>query len=55
MDANVIDATQDRSIFATPCGLLFNELQKSPQGIMRALSDLLEFAVELDTGDCFVP
>jgi hypothetical protein len=40
----------ERSIFATPCGLLFNELQKSPHGMMRALSDLLEYAVELDTG-----
>jgi hypothetical protein len=27
-----------------------NELQKSPQGLMKALSDLLEFAIELDTG-----
>ena len=42
--------TSDRTIFATPAGLLFNELQKSPQGLMRALSDLLEFAIELDSG-----
>lgn len=42
--------TTDRALFATPCGLLFNELQKSPHGLMRALSDLLEFAIELDTG-----
>ena len=42
--------TSDRTLFATPAGLLFNELQKSPQGLMRALSDLLEFAIELDSG-----
>ena len=41
---------QDRSIFATPCGLLFNELQKSPIGILRALTDMLELIIELDTG-----
>ena len=40
----------DRSHLATNCGLLFNELLKSPQGIMDALLNLLKLAIELDTG-----
>jgi hypothetical protein len=40
----------DRAHLATPMGLLFNELQKSPQGIVIAISELVNFALELDTG-----
>lgn len=42
--------SKDRSYLATPLGLLFNELQKSPQGIVKSLSQLLERVIELDTG-----
>jgi hypothetical protein len=31
-------------------GLLFNELQCAPQGILNALSQMAEHALELDTG-----
>ena len=31
-------------------GLLFNELQKSPQGIAIAISELVNYALEIDTG-----
>ena len=40
----------DRAHLATPCGLLFNELQCSPQGIVASLLNLLSHAIELDTG-----
>ena len=40
----------DRSHLATPCGLLFNELQCSPQAIVASLLNLLNHAIELDTG-----
>jgi len=40
----------DRSHLATNCGLLFNELLKSPQGIMDSMLNVLKLAMELDTG-----
>ena len=40
----------DRSHLATNCGLLFNELLKSPQGIMDSLLCVLKLAIEQDTG-----
>lgn len=39
-----------RAHLLTPAGLLLNELQKSPTNIMRALDEMLEHALELDTG-----
>ena len=40
----------DRAHLATPCGLLFNELQCSPQAVVASLLNLLNHAIELDTG-----
>ena len=40
----------DRTHLATNCGLLFNELIKSPQGVMEAVLTLLRLALDLDTG-----
>mmetsp|Transcript_14534 Transcript_14534/g.21938 ORF Transcript_14534/g.21938 Transcript_14534/m.21938 type:complete len:1946 (+) Transcript_14534:90-5927(+) len=42
--------TVDRRELATPCGLLFNELRCSPRGVAMALDDMLDAALELDTG-----
>ena len=39
-----------RDHLLTPVGLLLNELQKSPTNIMRSLDEMLEHALELDTG-----
>merc|ERR1711871_938964 len=40
----------DKTCLRTPLGLLFNELQKSPYNIVKALDTMLENALELDTG-----
>lgn len=42
--------TMDRRELATPCGLLFNELRCAPSGVVAALDDMLDAALELDTG-----
>lgn len=39
-----------RAPMATSCGLIFNELQKSPNTIMKAIESLLGTVLELDTG-----
>ena len=36
--------------FATPCGLLFNELKHSPEMIVEALKGMLATVIELDEG-----
>eukprot|EP01012_Entosiphon_sulcatum_P062087 TRINITY_DN8821_c0_g1_i1.p1 TRINITY_DN8821_c0_g1~~TRINITY_DN8821_c0_g1_i1.p1 ORF type:complete len:4205 (-),score=604.71 TRINITY_DN8821_c0_g1_i1:28-12642(-) len=40
----------NRDHLATPVGLLFNELQKSPKGILASLDSLLTIVLEKDTG-----
>ena len=40
----------DRGAFATPCGLLFNELQHDPQCVVEGVLVLLETAMKKDTG-----
>lgn len=40
----------NRTHLGTPCGLLFNELQKAPHGIVKCITSLLTLALELDTG-----
>eukprot|EP00463_Aulacantha_scolymantha_P004461 TRINITY_DN5587_c0_g1_i1.p1 TRINITY_DN5587_c0_g1~~TRINITY_DN5587_c0_g1_i1.p1 ORF type:complete len:88 (+),score=0.75 TRINITY_DN5587_c0_g1_i1:100-363(+) len=50
-DENPTDIpSDDRSHLITPCGLLFNELIYSPQGILKPIQDFLDFAIDLDTG-----
>jgi hypothetical protein len=44
-----VPCTESRDHLASPVGLLFNELQKSPQGVLAALSKMMELALELDT------
>lgn len=39
-----------REHLATPTGLLFNELQYSPHAVLKPLKDMLDLALELDTG-----
>lgn len=39
-----------RSHLATPCGLLFNELVRSPYNIMASLERMLDLMLEHDTG-----
>eukprot|EP00667_Euglena_gracilis_P000067 EG_transcript_67 len=39
-----------RDHLATPSGLLFNELQKSPSTTLQAIEDMLTFALEKDPG-----
>lgn len=39
-----------RSHLATPCGLLFNELVRSPYNIMASLEAMLDLMLEHDTG-----
>ena len=39
----------NRVHFATPVGLLFNELQQSPDGILKSLTDILDIALDLET------
>jgi hypothetical protein len=52
------DATQEtmqipfrnrRKNLATPCGLLFNELQHSPAGLLKSLADMLDVILDLET------
>lgn len=38
-----------REHLATPCGLLFNELQHSPEGVLQCLTDLLDISLDLET------
>ena len=40
----------DRSYLATPAGLLFNELICSPEGVLQSLRNMLNLALDLDTG-----
>ena len=40
----------DRSMLCTPCGLLINELTKSPTITVRSISKLLDLALEQDIG-----
>ncbi len=40
----------DRSHLTTPCGLLFNELLKSPHSLISSLDKMLDTALEMDTG-----
>jgi hypothetical protein len=40
----------DRAHLATPCGLLMNELMVSPEGICKSFFDMLDLALDLDTG-----
>ena len=35
---------------ATPAGLLFNELQRCPHVVLKAVEDMLFYALELDVG-----
>ncbi|CAM9947763.1 unnamed protein product, partial [Discosporangium mesarthrocarpum] len=39
-----------RDHMATPCGLLFNELLKSPKVLLSSLDKILDIALELDAG-----
>jgi len=39
-----------RAHLATPCGLLFNELCKSPTNIVASVEKMLELILEYDTG-----
>ena len=39
-----------RSHLHTPCGLLFNELQKSPRVTVEAVEKMLDLVLDLDTG-----
>ena len=39
-----------RDHLSTPCGLLFNELEKSPHNIVRCIDKMLEISLELDPG-----
>ena len=41
-------ATRDH--LTTPCGLLFNELQHAPTGVLRPLAEMLDLVLEFDTG-----
>lgn len=41
---------QSRAHLATPLGLLFNELLRSPDTLLRAIERLVDTAVEMDTG-----
>lgn len=38
-----------RKNLATPCGLLFNELKCSPDGIMKSIQDMLDTVLEMRT------
>lgn len=40
----------DRTFLATPLGLLCNELKMSPHASIKPLTDLLEYAIDLDPG-----
>ncbi len=40
----------DRSHLSTPCGLLFNELLKSPHSLISNLGNMLDTALQMDTG-----
>lgn len=40
----------NRSHLATPCGLLFNELVKSPYNIVASIEKMLELVLEHDSG-----
>eukprot|EP00755_Sulcionema_specki_P005608 Sspe_Gene.33212::Locus_16237_Transcript_1_1_Confidence_1.000_Length_12018::g.33212::m.33212 len=41
---------ENDNLLATPFGLLLNELQHSPAGVVRPLIQLLNLAIELDSG-----
>jgi len=40
----------DREHLATPCGLLLNELVKSPEVLLNSLEAMLEMTLDMDTG-----
>lgn len=41
---------ESRRHLSTPCGLLFNELQQSPAGVLRPLMEMIDLVLEFDTG-----
>ena len=43
--------TPDRILLATPYGLLFNELVRSPETVLKPCLGLLRQALALDSGD----
>ena len=45
-----VPSKDPRSTFSTPLGLLFNELQMAPAGLISALETMLQLACDLDTG-----
>jgi len=45
----VVPASTRRHL-ATPCGMLFRELQCSPKGVISALNTLLDLSLDMDTG-----
>jgi hypothetical protein len=40
----------DRHFFSSPCGLLFNELLKSPEGLLNSVLKMIDLILEYDTG-----
>ena len=40
----------ERAVLATPAGLLLHEFRCSPEPLIEALTELLELALEIDTG-----
>ena len=47
--------TENPTLLCTPYGLLFNELQRSPGGIIKSMMDLLKLALDLDIGTYKTP
>eukprot|EP00808_Paulinella_micropora_P020702 g53334.t1 len=42
--------SKDKALLASPCGALFNELVHNPQGLLEALKDLVNLALDLNPG-----
>ena len=47
--------TEDPTLLCTPYGLLFNELQRSPAGVISSMMELLKLALDLDIGTFKAP
>ena len=47
--------TEDPVLLCTPYGLLINELQRSPRGVIRSMMELLKLALDLDVGTYKAP
>ena len=47
--------TENPTLLCTPYGLLFNELQRSPEGIIQSMMELLQLALDLDIGTYKTP